>query len=216
MKRFRSIMLLSLLVLGACVDTPKPVRSINRSRSAATWKEVSESLRQCSARLNAINVRYSPVPDQSFGGGCSTVGTVKLLDVGVGTSNLGAMTCPLATSFVAWARYGVAPAARLILGSELVRIETMGTYSCRNVAGSSRLSEHAHGNAVDVSAFLLADGRRISVLDGWRGDEQSRQFLRVIRTSACKRFHTVLSPDFNAAHNNHLHFDMGGAGGYCR
>jgi len=114
-------------------------------------------------------------------------------------------------------RYGVAPAARVYLGSELVRVDTFGTYNCRTVAGSGRLSEHAHANAVDIAAFLLADGRRISVQNGWgNGDPASRKFLRAVRDSACKRFRTVLSPDYNAAHHDHLHFDMGGRGGYCR
>jgi hypothetical protein len=36
-----------------------------------------------------------------------------------------------------------------------------------------------------------------------------REFFAVIHNSACKRFKTVLSPDYNAAHYNHLHLDMG-------
>lgn len=175
------------------------------------------SLRQCFAALNASPVRYTPLPDRSYGGGCTAYGAVRLDDIGVPTTNLGPMTCAVAQNFSAWVRHGVAPAARAYLGSELVRVDTFGTYACRNVAGSGRLSEHAHANAVDVAAFLLADGRRISVQNGWGdGDAASRKFLRVVRDSACKRFRTVLSPDYNAAHHDHLHFDMGGRGGYCR
>jgi len=74
----------------------------------------------------------------------------------------------------------------------------MGTYACRSIAGSGRLSEHATANAVDVAAFILADGRRISVLEGWNGDERHARFLRSVRVSACRRFNTVLSPDYNA------------------
>src|SRR3546814_16694866 len=65
------------------------------------------------------------------------------------------------------------------------------TYACRAVVGvaSNRLSGHAIANAVDISAFVLADGRRISVLDDWSSsDPQNRAFMRVIHTSACKRF----------------------------
>ena len=64
--------------------------------------------------------------------------------------------------------------------------------------------------------LVLADGRRISVKDGWNGSNQERAFLRTIHASACKRFNTVLSPDYNAAHHDHFHFDMGGRGGFCR
>src|SRR3546814_1042708 len=118
------------------------------------------------------------------------------------SSDLGAMRCGLARTFSAWARNAVAPAARQILGSDLIKIETFGTYACRAVVGvaSNRLSGHAIANAVDISAFVLADGRRISVLDDWSSsDPQIRAFMRVIHTSACKRFGTVLSPDYNSA-----------------
>jgi hypothetical protein len=81
---------------------------------------------------------------------------------------------------------------------------------------TNRLSEHATGNAVDVSAFVLADGRRISIERDWRNPDPAVQdFLQTIRASACKRFGTVLSPDYNAAHYNHLHLDLG-RGGLCR
>ena len=112
------------------------------------------------------------------------------------------------------------PAARRFLRGELVKIETMGSYACRNINGvagpaASQRSEHAFANAVDVSAFILADGRRVSVKGGWSGASDERQFLRALHQSACKRFQTVLGPDYNAAHHDHLHFDMG-RGPYCR
>jgi hypothetical protein len=178
--------------------------------------------RLCLGKLKAAEVRFQSLPNQDNGGGCHLIDTVKLLDFGTEATNLGAMTCPLAANFTAWARYAARPAAKLYLGSELMRIETMGTYNCRNIGGgrSGKLSEHAHANAVDVSAFVLQDGHRISVLNGWNGSPSERDFLRRIRSSACKRFGTVLSPDFNAAHANHLHFDMGHSmkdgSGYCR
>jgi hypothetical protein len=200
------------LMLSAC-GGPQVKRD---ARVSPPPRPPSQTLRQCLAKLSSIDVRYSQLPDRSYGGGCTSYDSVKLLDIGVPATNLGAMTCPLASNFAAWARYGVEPAARLILGSEIVRIETFGTYACRPIAGSAKLSEHAHSNAVDVAAFVLADGRRISVKTGWNGDGQSQKFLRIVRESACKRFATVLSPDYNAAHHDHLHFDMGGKGGYCR
>lgn len=176
----------------------------------------SAAFRQCAGKLTSLGARFETLPDRSFGGGCTAYGAMKLLDIGVPITNLTAMTCPLAQNFTAWVHYGVRPAARLYLGSDVVRVDSFGTYSCRNIAGSGRLSEHARANAVDVAAFVLADGRRISVQNGWNGDEASRAFLRRIRDSACKRFRTVLSPDYNAAHHDHLHFDMGGRGEYCR
>jgi hypothetical protein len=202
-----------VLLLAGCGSVPE-----SRNRVSAPPPPSSVEARQCMADLRAASVKFTPLPDRHFGGGCHAINSVKLLDIGTPVTNLGAMTCPLASKFAAWARYGAQPAARLILGSELVRIETFGTYACRNVNGnmSGNRSEHAHSNAVDVAAFVLADGRRISVKDQWHGDDQSRRFLRVIHESACKRFRTVLSPDYNAAHRDHFHFDMGGKGTYCR
>ena len=174
--------------------------------------------RQCYADLTRIGVAFNPLPDRDRGGGCSTIGTVQLLDVGVPTTNLGAMRCGLAEAYAGWVRNAVAPAAHQILGSDLVKVETFGTYACRATVGTTtaRLSGHAIANAVDVSAFDLADGRRISVLGDWRSsDDTVRRFLQVIHTSACKRFGTVLSPDYNAAHQNHLHLEDDHAG-FCR
>ena len=135
---------------------------------------------------------------------------------GFALSNLGPVACPLANTFAGWARYGVDRAARQLLGSPLERIETMGSYSCRNVAGTGRLSAHARAEAIDIGAFVLADGRRISVIDGWSSrDRDEREFLRVVHGSACKRFGTVLGPDYNAAHRDHLHVELG-RGSFCR
>lgn len=201
-----SILLLGCaLALGACgarevAEMPKPVNDSFKSADA----------RMCLSNLKATSVRFSALPNQSFGGGCRTIDTVKLMDFGTEATNLGAMTCPLATNFTAWAKHAVRPASRQYLGSDVVRIETFGTYSCRNVNGgrSGKLSQHAFGNAVDISAFVLRDGRRISVLNGWRGKPEEREFLRRLHQSACKRFGTVLGPDYNSAHANHFHFDM--------
>ena len=131
-------------------------------------------------------------------------------------TNLGAVACPLANSFAGWARYGVDRAAQQILGSPLQRIETMGSFACRNVAGSNRRSAHARAEAIDIAAFVLSDGRRVSVNDDWNGGTAAeRAFLRVVRDSACKRFGTVLSPEYDAAHADHLHLEVGGRS-FCR
>lgn len=193
------------LALAACGGTA--VRDLPRD---ANDSFKSPDARMCLSELKAKSVRFSALPNQSFGGGCRTIDTVKLMDFGTPTTNLGAMTCPLATNFAAWAKHAVQPAGKQYLGSDVIRIETMGTYSCRNVNGgrTGKLSEHAFGNAVDVSAFILRDGRRISVLNSWHGSSYEREFLRRLHQSACKRFGTVLGPDYNGAHANHFHFDM--------
>ena len=129
------------------------------------------------------------------------------------------MTCPVATAMELWRTKTVAPAAREIFGSDLARIEHLGVYSCRRLYGRSEgaWSEHATGNAIDIAAFVLEDGRRISVLGDWSGDEDEVRFLRAVRDGACDVFATVLSPDYNAAHADHFHFDQDSRwSGVCR
>nr|WP_315457224.1 extensin family protein [uncultured Sphingorhabdus sp.] len=199
------LLVASVLLLAACGGREQTAPPSKTGNVAA-----SENVRQCLSGLTAKSVRFAGLPNKSFGGGCRTIDTIKLMDFGTPTTNLGAMTCPLAANFTDWARFAVRPAAKQYLGGDVVRIETMGTFSCRNINGgqSGKLSEHAFGNAVDVSAFILNDGRRVSVLSGWNGSAEERAFLRRLHQSACKRFGTVLGPDYNNAHANHFHFDM--------
>lgn len=210
----RVAFLLALLLAGCGSggrdDQPRP-RPIG-SRPVAPNLPTSRETQACFADLSREGLRFSPMPDRDYGGGCQVIDAVQLIDIGVPVTNLTAMRCGLARLFTGWARHGVAPAAHQILGSDLVRIESFGTLSCRNVIGSARagnkLSGHATANAVDISAFILADGRRISVEAGWQSeDPRVREFLQVIHASACKRFGTVLSPDYNAAHHDHLHLE---------
>ena len=213
--------------LSACFGAPEAMKNGGGKRTSAskpsrpqaigTPSFTSAEAQQCAFDLKQAGVRFTPLSNQDHGGGCTSIDSVKLLDVGVPVSGIGAMTCPLAKNFAAWAQYAVKPAARKYFGTEVVKIETYGTYSCRNIYGgrSGRLSQHAYSNAIDVSGFVLADGRRIMLDGGWDGDKPSQDFLRALHKSGCRRFGTVLGPDYNAAHYNHFHFDMSG-NGYCR
>ncbi len=177
---------------------------------------------QCLSRLGQMGADYAALPDRYLDRGCTNLGTVQLAALAADQStlavtNLGPVTCEVGQAFAAWARFGVDRAARQILGSGLRSIETMGSYSCRNVAGTDRRSGHAIGAAIDVSGFVLEDGRRVTVSSGWHGSAREREFLRVVQRSACKRFATVLGPDYNAAHHDHLHVEgVIGTSSYCR
>lgn len=181
------------------------------------------AVRQCITELGGMGAAFTPVADRFDAPGCSLAGTVQLTAIAadgapLSLRNIGPVACDVGQAFAAWARYGADRAARAILGAPLVAIETMGSYSCRNVAGSGRRSAHAKGAAVDISAFILADGRRVSIAEGWTGrNEAERQFLRTVHQSACRRFATVLGPDYNAAHRDHLHFEGVNRGrSHCR
>lgn len=204
--------------IGADADYPRAERAPRLSQRAED--------RRCLAELGAAGARFTPLPDAYAAPGCSKLGTVRLTalagdDANFGVTNLGAVKCRTAKAFSGWVRFGVDRAAQQILGSPLEQVETMGSYSCRNIAGSNRRSAHATGDAIDVSGFLLADGRRITLSEGWdTGSRAEREFLRVVHRSACRRFGTVLGPDYNRAHENHFHLEGGSSGGkganFCR
>lgn len=214
--------------LGACSvlssgdgERSSPARTASSARSLPA--PVRPAVGQCLAKLGQTGTQYTPVPDRYLDAGCSIVGTVQLASLPsdqsrLAVTNLGPVTCEVSQAFTAWARYGVDRAARQILGSPVRSIETMGSYACRNVAGSGRRSAHATGEAIDIAGFVLEDGRRITVKSGWdHGTDREREFLRVIQQSACKRFDTVLGPDYNTAHEDHLHVEgVIGTKSYCR
>lgn len=173
---------------------------------------------QCRADLANEQVEFRTVPDRLRENGCSVLGAVQLTDIGTRSAGLGAMKCPLARQYARWVRDIIQPAARQLLGSPVARVETLGTYACRPVNGreGARLSQHGLANAVDVAGFTLDDGRRISVLQGWNGDdERVRIFLRTAHRGGCTLFRVSMGPESNASHRDHLHFDLG-QGRYCR
>jgi hypothetical protein len=214
---------LAVAALAGCSAVPtgrapsRPPGATSPAKGSVTRPDAA----RCLAALGSTGARYAPLPDRFYAPGCQAVGSVRLDqlagDRGNFTlANLGPVACPLAQAFAAWARYGVDRAARQMLGSPLARIETMGSYACRNIASGARLSAHSRAEAIDVGAFVLADGRRVAVKGGWSGaSEQERAFLRTVHASACKRFGTVLGPAYNAAHADHLHVELGD-GSFCR
>lgn len=121
------------------------------------------------------------------------------------------MQCPLSVATFLWLRE-VDTLAQKRFDQPLAKIHHMGSYSCRKQRGngSDRWSEHAFANAWDIAGFELADGTLITVLNGWNSDDKKqRKFLRDVRQEACRVFNTTLSPDYNAAHRDHFHVDMG-------
>ncbi len=120
------------------------------------------------------------------------------------------LACPLVSVLDRWLAETVQPAAQRWFGSRVAEIKQISAYSCRGMNGNpnAHISEHAFGNALDIAAFTLADGRRITVKDGWHGLPEEQGFLRDIEAGACQQFTTVLAPGSNAYHYDHIHVDL--------
>lgn len=120
------------------------------------------------------------------------------------------LACPIVSALDRWLADSVQPAAQRWFGSPVAEIKQISAYSCRGMNGNSRahISEHAFGNALDIASFTLADGRRISVKDGWKGLPEEQGFLRDVQGAACQQFNTVLAPGSNVYHYDHIHVDL--------
>lgn len=120
------------------------------------------------------------------------------------------LACPLVSALELWMTGAVQPAAQRWFRQPVVEIKQISAYSCRGMNGQpgARISEHAFGNALDIAAFTLADGRTISVKDGWLGAPEEQGFLRDIQAAACEQFTTVLAPGSNVYHYDHMHVDL--------
>lgn len=120
------------------------------------------------------------------------------------------LACPIVSVLDRWLAESVQPAAMRWFGARVVEIKQISAYSCRGMNGNSRahISEHAFGNALDIAAFTLADGRRVSVKDGWKGMPEEQGFLRDVQAAACQQFTTVLAPGSNVYHYDHIHVDL--------
>jgi hypothetical protein len=116
--------------------------------------------------------------------------------------------CAVTAAMALWTRDVVQPAAQRYFGQRVVELENLGSYNCRKIAGQQALSEHSTANAIDISAFVLADGTRITLINDWKPGDKRSEFLHAVRDGSCDLFSTVLSPDHNAAHANHFHLDM--------
>ncbi len=120
------------------------------------------------------------------------------------------LACPMVSALDSWVANAVQPAAQRWFGEPVIEIKQISAYSCRSMNGQrgAPISEHAFGNALDVAAFTLADGRKVTVKDGWHGPPEERGFLHDVQAAACRQFSTVLAPGSNAFHYDHIHVDL--------
>lgn len=163
----------------------------------------------CFRALDEAGVAYTPLADEVTGDNCGFRGALTLDRTLTPYSATVRLTCPMAAALYVWEREAARPLAEAVFGVSLARIETFGSYSCRNIAGTRRRSEHATANAIDISGLRLEDGRLVDVEEHWGTDSQEAEYLVRLHQTACQLFSVTLGPDYNAAHADHFHFDFG-------
>ena len=210
-----------------------------------TWteQEITAAQAECVQLLGPLGVTVE-IAKPLRTGQCGTPAPIVLRRVGaVEIVPPAVVNCRIAAKLSQWVEQKLQPIAREVLDVPVLRIVNASAYTCRQRVGSSnaRLSEHSFANALDVSAFVLNDGRTIDVLTHWgaTGRDWHAQatlgagaiggghaqplsdvsqeelvltrenvFLRRTHEAACGTFSTVLGPEANEAHRNHLHLDL--------
>lgn len=221
----RSLLLLTLLLLAAGAAwysgwrpppawNPWAVLDVQQPPNALTPFKLSR-LRDnpdlCRQALETSTLRYRQQADSPADAQCPLQNVWRIEAGGARLSSSFLATCPLAVAYALFEKHGLQPAAQQVFGQPVAQVEHLGSFACRNVYNrkEGRLSQHATANALDISGFRLANGERIVLARDWQGEGQKALFLRQVRQAACDSFSTVLGPDYNAAHHNHFHLDMG-------
>lgn len=166
---------------------------------------------RCLAALDRAKISYRPAPAFNNDRGCGYEDAVRLQDSPVNYGSNPLLRCPAMLGLLLWQRHVLTPEAGAHFGKKVTAVRHLGTYSCRRIGGArgGSLSQHASANAIDIAGFTLEGGESISLLRDWKESGEKGRFLRALRDGACHIFGVTLSPDFNAAHANHFHFDMG-------
>lgn len=192
-----------------------PFRPADLSRpiGLATYGQLTDlkyDREQCLGALDEAGVEYVDLPADDADARCPLDHslTMKRSLTPYSAAPL-RMTCHQLATLHMWERHVARPQAEKIFGSPLRQIETYGSFSCRNIAGTSQRSQHSYGNAIDIAGFVLEDGRRISVKEHWRARDNYGKYLKRVHKGGCKLFSVTLGPDYNAAHADHFHLDMG-------
>ncbi len=164
--------------VGAPGEQAKPEANSKASAEAApkppAWSEaeIADAKAHCAIvlkRIHAVALPHEPIKE----GACGAPAPIELVSIGekpqVALSPPAIVTCDLAEALTQWFENDVQPLARKHLKSEIVTIETMSSYSCRNAYGrkKTKLSEHGLANALDIGGFKTATTKTAEVLDDW-------------------------------------------------
>lgn len=165
----------------------------------------------CASLLADANIVTAVRPAISGEGGCGVAAPVSLMAVvlqdkrRIEIAPAPIMRCDLAARVGAFIRETVAPATEAY-GRRIRRVVTADSYDCRgrNRQAGAKLSEHATGDAIDLSAIEFVDGGVMRLAD----KTNDPTVAAALKDSACARFSTVLGPGSDGYHEDHVHLDL--------
>ncbi len=166
-------------------------------------------VQNCTAALRRAGINATISPNASRAANCALTDTLHLTKLSQSKLTEVQTRCNIAARLYMWERHVLQPAALRLLGQPIAEILHFGSFSCRTIAGRSTMSEHATANAFDIAGFKLRNGKTISILKDWPTNSPEAKFLRLARDGACDYFNLTLSPEYNKAHADHFHVDMG-------
>ncbi|MCG6901323.1 MAG: extensin family protein [Rhodobacter sp.] len=243
-KIFGPSIVAALLPRPRPVTAPKPARVVLSTAGAAVHLSQRPSARPANFSRNVVRAAVrskpaKPVPTSRAGSvcgdktirgqtlspiagrlrGCGVSAPVKITSIdGVALTQPATVNCDTARALKKWVKNTVKPTVGK-LGGGVVSLRVVAHYSCRtrNNQPGAKISEHGRGNAIDIAAINLKNGVSLAVLKGWR-DKTQGPILKKVHARACGTFGTVLGPNSDRFHQDHLHLDVARhrGGAYCR
>ena len=162
----------------------------------------------CRLSLSRAGLNFKISASKNGGPRCELVDAVQMTKLSQAKIKSEDTRCNIAARLYMWERNVVQPQAKIFFGEDVAEIMHFGSYRCRTIRGSTAMSEHATGNAFDISGFRLHSGKMIRVLKDWNAGN-SGAFLHRVHDGLCDYFNLTLSPAYNADHKDHFHVDMG-------
>lgn len=194
-------------------EEASPKQEPTRPADPRSGEQASTSLPpaeiECRKRLSALGADFENRPaerDDAVGCAVPYPLLLKRFGSGIDLEPDALVDCSMAEAATSFVQGPVAARARAEFGSELKSVAQASAFVCRPRHNGGKLSEHAFGNALDIAAFTLADGRTVEVEPAPAAAPSA--FLDDIRKAACGPFKTVLGPGSDADHERHLHLDL--------
>jgi hypothetical protein len=195
------------------LPTPRPASAPTATSPDKSTTEPAEAPVPSACRLGLTeDIAIAPsLPPIHGPGGCGGDDLVRLEAVvlpdtrRVALKPAATLRCTMAAAIADWVRTDVAALAAS-LNTAVSEIDNFDSFECRgrNRVAGAQLSEHGKANALDVRSLKFSDGRELKLTDR----TADRSLRESVLHSMCARFSTVLGPDSDWYHEDHIHLDL--------